>query len=159
FEGQGELQVFADFVARQLLPWCRTHYRLAPAPAHVFSSRAGIAESLSVAAGRSALLPLPAASDGTPASEATPALVGGLRALLSTAKNYGDNITALQKPWLMSAMVALSPLLKKVYPGPGVPDAENPHRLHSKLMQRDFEVFAVLPASAAAAPGRRYQAL
>ncbi|WP_428312697.1 hypothetical protein [Hydrocarboniphaga sp.] len=87
-------------------------------------------------------------------------LACGLRQLIATGLNYGDEVLAMRRPLMMYAMRALSPLLGRLTAKP--PQAvvdDTRYRLHSAKLSRDFEIFVAMPRSAVLDPSRRYPAL
>ena len=149
----------AGYITDTLLPWCRAHYRIAPEPAAVFSAHAGRATALAHACSTDGLRAIGEQPRAAGAGGLLPALVQGLRDVFGTGHEYGSEITVLQQPLLMHALTALAPLLRRLRAKPAHDAAPNPHLLWSERLQRNFEIFAVLPPSAATQPQRRYPAL
>jgi predicted alpha/beta superfamily hydrolase len=114
-----------------------------------------------------AMLP-PSSSNGVPlqrletpadADDVIPCLLRGLRGALATGRIYGSNVAPLGRRWLATLFGVLAPVMRMLSPkAPGV-DPAVPYLLRSVCMNRDFEIFAALPASAAAHPARRYPVL
>ncbi|HVT37371.1 MAG TPA: alpha/beta hydrolase-fold protein [Nevskiaceae bacterium] len=95
---------------------------------------------------------------GRDADGSLPALVRGVRARLSSGRRYGDEMATMARPLVAGTLGLLAPLIGRLRRKP--PDVpENPQLLRSRLMQRDFEIFVSLPASAARSPQRRYPVL
>lgn len=148
---RGEADI--TFLREQLLPWCRRNYRVATDAVSLFSPRPGTAAA--VAAQIEGLEAIDSRTD----AEAVPALVSGLRRRYATGGIYGEQITALQKPWIAGTLGLVAPLIGALRPTAKSKGSGNPHVLHSQLMGRDFEVFAVMPASWKGNGARRYPAL
>jgi predicted alpha/beta superfamily hydrolase len=84
----------------------------------------------------------------------------GLRMLLATGKKYGDEILPMRRPLMMNVLRLFSPLLGRLTAKPPLNVVDDSrYRLHSKRLSRDFEVFVIVPPSAAADSTRRYPAL
>lgn len=159
-EDDGDLRRLGGFISSQLLSWCRQTYRVAAGPAMVFSGRAGVAEALVRSTGTGALEPLPVVDKTCTEANLVPALVSGLRRHLGTGHAYGSELTPLSHPMISGAISALRPLFGRLRSWPAsASGAEDRHVSHAKGMGRDFEVFAVMPASAVSSPSRRYPAL
>jgi predicted alpha/beta superfamily hydrolase len=159
-ETQDDVQRHGGFIGGQLLSWCRENYRVASGPAAVFSGLGGIADLLVRRVGADVLRPLPGVSDVLDDADPVPALVGGLRRHLGTGHQYGSELVMLSNPVLGKTLGALRPLIallrsetRDTLRGSGQ------HVIHAQAMGRDFEAFAILPASAAANPSRRYPTL
>ncbi len=123
----------AGFVRGQLLPWCAERFRVAPADVVMLD---------------------------TEQSASVPAMVSALRKALATGTEYGSNVLALQKPLAVNLLRLLSPLLGRLSREAPQPVRDGGrHLLHSAILDRDYEIFVSLPASAASDPARRYPAL
>lgn len=153
------VDTLARYVTGTLLPWCRAHYRVAAEPAAVFSAHVGRAAALAQACSETAVRAIGEQTRAAGAGGLVPALVQGLRDAFGTGHEYGREVIVMQQPLLMRAMTALAPLLRRLRAKPSHDAPANPHLIWSERMQRNFEVFAVLPPSAAAQPQRRYPAL
>ena len=157
--GDTGVDALARYVTGTLLPWCRAHYRVAAEPAAVFSAHVGRAAALAQICGESVLRTIGEQTRTAGAGGLVPALVQGLRDAFGTGHEYGREVTVMQQPVLMHALTALAPLLRHLRAKPSHEAPPNPHLLWSERLQRNFEVFAVLPTSAATQPQRRYPAL
>ncbi len=140
----------ARFIRDDLAPAIRQRGRMDEAPVLVFSP------SVAVEAAPD-LVVLPA--EATP-RRVVPSLDDGLRARLGTGKAYGREVVPFRRRPLMAAVVALRPVFARRARGRTPPSGE-PTRftVRSAALDREFEVFAVLPPGAAANPDRRYPAL
>lgn len=145
----------AQFLAEELLPWCSAQMRIDASQLALFSPRAGRAAEIQRAALTSAQV-LTAALDD---ADAVAAFTRGLRAWLSSGHQYGTEVVPMQQPLLMHALGMVRPLIRALRRAPAKETRANPYRLHSEQLQRDFEVFAALPASTADHAQRRYPAL
>lgn len=135
---------------------CAQHWRVDTGNALVFSPDPAIATAFGKSA--SSLRVFEAPSAGEP-DDALPALLRGLRATLATGAVYGNNIVAMRKPWLSAVLSTVAPLLGALQRRAAPLDSSAPHLLHSQRMDRHFEIFAALPASAASQSQRRYPLL
>ncbi len=155
-ETADEIKRHCGFINGPLLSWCGDSYRVAPGQAALFSGLAGIADSVVSGVGTAALLPLPAMSDGRNDGGPVPNLVNGLRQRFGTGHQYGSELLPLGHPVISGALRALRPYFdRRRSKITQAPPTRSPHVLRAQQMNRDFEVFAVLPASAAANPSRR----
>lgn len=149
-----------EFIVGQLLPWCREQYRVAPGPAALFSGHADIARVLVRSLSADVLQPLPGVSDMLDKDDLVLMLVSGLRRHLGTGHQYGSELLPLSNPLLSKALGVLRPLFGKLHSmATEAPTNNGQHVIHAQQMKRDFEVFAVLPESAAMNPSRRYPTL
>lgn len=151
-----ESSKLARLLEQQIIPWCKSNYRVDDARVAVF----GAQEFSSVL---KASLPSVAHVSG-PRLEARQAddlgittLVHGLRNLWGTNTVYGQNVVSMRAPWMPAILRVLAPILRLMSPKPGsTSDARNPYLVHSKAIGRDFEVFVSLPNSYVAGSERRY---
>ncbi|PTU28255.1 alpha/beta hydrolase-fold protein [Stenotrophobium rhamnosiphilum] len=89
-----------------------------------------------------------------------PAAVHGMRSFWRTGTVYGKGVAAMRAPWAPIVFAALSPLLRLILPKPIKASGQsNPYLIHSKSIDRDFEVFVSLPRSFTAGSSRRYPAM
>ena len=89
-----------------------------------------------------------------------PAAVHGLRSLWGTNTVYGKSVANLRAPWVPIVMGVLAPLFRLMAPKPVEPSRKhNLYLIHSKAIDRNFEVFVSLPRSFVAGSSRRYPAL
>ncbi|MDP9139687.1 MAG: hypothetical protein M3O62_02710 [Pseudomonadota bacterium] len=158
-EGDDGVQHRGGFIAQQLLPWCRENYRVVPGPGAVFSGTTGVADALACSVGADALRPLPGIGDLLNDSDPVSALVSGLRRHLGTGHQYGSELAVLSKPLVSGFLCALQPLFGLLSKSMNAARDGGQHVVRAQRMERDFEVFAILPASAATNPSRRYPAL
>jgi predicted alpha/beta superfamily hydrolase len=87
-----------------------------------------------------------------------PAFVDALRSTLSTGIEYGRGMPALRRRAWTPLMRMISPLARRLMqPSAARPARESLHRLHSKELDRDFEIFVSLPDTAG--PAQRVPAL
>ncbi|MDP9142563.1 MAG: alpha/beta hydrolase-fold protein, partial [Pseudomonadota bacterium] len=136
---------------------CCDHWRIDTAAVYVHSADPALRAALPAAASNGVRLQCfdgPAAVD-----DAIPGLLRGLRGALATGKVYGSNVAPLGKPWLATTLTLLAPLMRALQPKTPAVDPAVPYLMRSACMNRDFEIFAVLPASAAKHPERRYPVL
>lgn len=147
--------LLAKFLAEELLPWCGSQIRIDASRLALFSPRADRAATMQRTALPGARV-LPAALDD---ADAVAAFTRGLRAWLRSGHEYGTEVVPMHQPWLMHALGLARPLIRALRRAPAKETRANPYRLHCEPMQRDFEVFAALPASAAGNAQRRYPAL
>ncbi|HEY1076299.1 MAG TPA: alpha/beta hydrolase-fold protein [Fontimonas sp.] len=149
-------EALAQAVAGTVLAACAQQWRVDAGRLLAFSADESVAAALRRALPALRVLEVPAANAP---DDALPALLRGLRATLATGAIYGDNVVALRKPWLAAALSALAPLMKRLTRKPPTLDPAAPYLLHSRCLDRHFEIFAALPASAATQPQRRYPLL
>lgn len=154
-----EAPLQGELIVERLLSWCRENYRASPGPAAVFTGLTRASEALVGRVGAGVLNPLPGVSERSNDADPVPTLVDGLRRHLGTGHQYGSEMVVLGSPVLSKALCALQPLIGRLRPKTSSAPDGGPHVMHAQKMGRDFEVFAVLPASAAANPSRRYPAL
>ena len=155
-----DIQRHGEFIAGQLLPSCREQYRVAPGPAALFSAHADTIRLLVGSFSADVLQPLPGVSDMLDKVDLVPTLVSGLRRHLGTGHQYGSELLPLSNPLLSKALGVLRPLFGKLQSVATDASRNNSqHVIRAQQMKRDFEIFAVLPESAAANPSRRYPTL
>lgn len=88
-----------------------------------------------------------------------PAAVHGLRSLWGSSTVYGKDVANMRAPWMPIVFAALSPILRLMMPRAPEPSSKkNPYLIHSKAIDRNFEVFVSLPRSFVAGSSRRYPA-
>lgn len=100
--------------------------------------------------------------EAVPAGLMVPALMHGLRCFWPSGHRYGDEVMPLAQPVLHRIALALKPLMRRLAGRPVfAPDYGGRHVIRAQAMDRDFEVFVSLPASAihAGDSGRRYPTL
>lgn len=159
-ESNNDVQRHWGFIEKRLLPWCREYYRVVPGPVAVYSGLKGIADALARSTGANALRPLPGVSDLLNDADPVSALVSGLRRHLGTGHRYGSELAVLSKPFVSKAFCALQPLFGKLSSKSIEASRDGgQHVMRAQNMERDFEVFAALPESAASNPSRRYPTL
>ncbi|HKY93425.1 MAG TPA: alpha/beta hydrolase-fold protein, partial [Nevskiaceae bacterium] len=113
----------------------------------------GVTVGGAVTGGRLAVRPLA----GAHAAALGTSLTGQLRSFLNTGVAYGHNVTPLRHAPVMHVLNALAPVFaRKQKP---VVTAPTPYLVHSKHLERAFEIFVSLPASFAPGSPRRYPAL
>ena len=89
-----------------------------------------------------------------------PAAVHGLRSFWATGIVYGKGVAGMRAPWAPILFAALAPILRLVLPKPLQASVKpNPYLIHSKAIDRDFEVFVSLPRSFSAGGSHRYPAM
>ncbi|MES2490405.1 MAG: alpha/beta hydrolase-fold protein [Pseudomonadota bacterium] len=147
------------FITSQLLSWCRDNYRVASGLARLFSGLAGTAEAVVRNVGADALQALPSAGDKLNESDPVLMLVNGLRRHLGTGHQYGSELLPLGNPFLSNVLGALRPLFNRLRSGSAAAATSSEYVIRAQQMKRDFEVFAVLPASVAVSSSRRYSTL
>ncbi len=136
---------------------CCDHWRIDTAAVHVYGADPALLAMLPASASNGVplrCLERPAALD-----DAIPCLLRGLRGALPTGKVYGGNVVPLSKPWLATMLGFFAPLMRVLLPKAPAVDPAVPYLMRSACMNRDFEIFAALPASASAQPARRYPLL
>ena len=155
-----DVQRHGAFIAEQLLPWCRDKYRVTPGSAALFSGSVGTVEAIMRNIGAAMLQPLLGVGDALNEAHLVPMLVSGLRRHLGTGHEYGSEIVPLSNPFLSKTIGALRPFISTLRSMTAkAPENLSEYGIRSQQMKRDFEVFAVLPASASENPSRRYPTL
>ena len=155
-----DVQHWTRLITEQLLPWCSEKYRVTPGQVAVFGGHSGLVTALIHAAGADVLQPLSGSNDNLGADDPLPTLVSGLRRHLGTGHQYGSELMALGNPLLSKTLGALRPIVARLRSTSTVaPGSGNPHVMRSQTLARDFEIFAIPPASATTNPSRRYPAL
>lgn len=149
----------ARYITETLLPWCRSNYRTAQEPAAVFSAQPDRATALVHACGETVLRRIGPQTNAADPATLVPALVRGLFDTYATGHEYGSEVTVMQNSLLMRVMSGLMPLFRHLRAKHATETQPNPHLLWSERLQRNFEIFTALPATAAAHPERRYPAL
>jgi predicted alpha/beta superfamily hydrolase len=167
FDRAADCAQFAAFLGGQLLPRCLAGYRVeqrsiallgfATADAFALDTLRNLGLALETAAGgEHAVTVKVLESNGS----LVPSLVRELRSLFSTNHAYGDEIVPLRRRPIVRALEFAAPWLKRIAPAlpAGVRDP-SARLVHATTLERDFEVFAALPASWKAGSPRRYPAL
>ena len=146
----GTAATLGTFIRDQLAPGIRARGRMDDGPVLVFSPAIPIESGPDLAV---------LAADRDPA-RLVPSLDDGLRARLGTGKAYGREVVPFRRRPLMALVVALRPLLgRRARSRPGPKGDRTRFTVRSAAMDRDFEVFALLPRDAGANPDRRFPAL
>ncbi len=77
---------------------------------------------------------------------AVPALSHGIRSFWGSRRAYGDDAMTLSQPPVAWLLRKAAPLIRRLRREPIAGEgAKNRHLLHSRIMQRDFEIFVGLP--------------
>ena len=144
----------AGVLTAGVFPQCRDRFRLDTSPVYVFAGDGRAAELVQITADAQLRVLL---EEG----EGLAGLVRAMRRVLATGQKYGSAVVPLRQPWLMRTLCALSPLLGRLTATPPIPDMplDARHRLHARSLDRDYELFVTLPASAQSDRARRYPTL
>jgi predicted alpha/beta superfamily hydrolase len=146
------------WLSQTLVPWCASRYRVAREDGLLVGrvnqvAGLGVTVGDAVTGGRLAVRPLAGAHNAALVAS----LTGQLRSFLHTGVAYGHNVTPLRYKPVMHILNALAPAFARRQAP--VVTAPTPYLVHSKHLDRAFEIFVSLPRSFAPGSLRRYPAL